>query len=198
MSQKPFMWNKNNPLQYSDPSGYYTFDNGTSDQQKQFDAAAKAMDKRVLSKMSTLKKTSTEYKALAAFHEDLQKGSGNWHIRFGSSGDPQAGGYTNVNTVIRGEHNSTIAGVGATVIDTTRNNNASDWAATLAQEGGIFEVASGRAGAAAKRDFAEASWMDYGNTEYRGPNMPPGPSDMARDNVVNALYNIPLGVPQDY
>ena len=45
MSQKPFMWNKNNPLQYSDPSGYYTFDNGTSDQQKQFDAAAKAMDK---------------------------------------------------------------------------------------------------------------------------------------------------------
>ena len=55
MSQKPFMWIGNNPFSYSDPSGYYVFDNGSSSEQKQFTEAAQSLDRGVVEKMSTIK-----------------------------------------------------------------------------------------------------------------------------------------------
>ncbi len=79
MSQKSYMWDGNNSFAYSDPSGYFQFGGyWTSDQEQQFENAAAAADQQVIAAMKDYKKGSKEYKALAALHHDLQRGTAGW------------------------------------------------------------------------------------------------------------------------
>lgn len=52
MSQKPFMWNGNNPVSYEDPSGYYTLTGGS-----------KAERETVINDMAAAKKTAENVKS---------------------------------------------------------------------------------------------------------------------------------------
>lgn len=62
-------------------------------------------------------------------------------------------------------------------------------------EGGKYEIASGRAGQRPKAEFTQAMLFDSG-TNY--PGEPPGQGDRAADEIVNARFNVPLGVTADW
>ncbi|MHB8415209.1 MAG: RHS repeat-associated core domain-containing protein, partial [Acidiferrobacteraceae bacterium] len=95
MTQQAYMWNRNNPLAYSDPSGYYILDNGTAQQQKAVADFAKALDKRAVAKLAEMPKNDPRRQGLEALHYDLQPGQGNWHIQFATADSP---GNTKVST----------------------------------------------------------------------------------------------------
>lgn len=195
MSQKPFMWNHNNPLSYADPSGYYVCDNcydshgNETEAGKVLDDAAKAADKKVVEALKSVT-DPTVRKALEALHEDLQKGKGNWHIVTGSTGlDSKGKPNGPAFTLVTGRGQPGMAGyrisIGKTTFDPTRVGDMR--AITMVSEGGIYEMGTGRAGRQALSDFTTA--FEYGQT--------PSGQEARVDGVVNSLYNENVGVEDD-
>ncbi len=199
MTQKPFMWNNNNPYDYEDPSGYYVFDDGMYSEALEFEQlafaqAALATDKKVLAAMKNLDPKSTEYAALEALHEDLQPGQGNWHVNFGAT-DP---------TNIAETHTSWFAKLGATtampssieVKGTTvgpqfSGISLSQQMSTVVSEGGIYELGTGRAGKVLQSKYAKATYTDEYNNDKTID------SDKNVDDMTNNYFAIPIGVPID-
>ncbi|MDQ6732549.1 MAG: hypothetical protein M3Z35_00300, partial [Nitrospirota bacterium] len=191
MSQKPFMWNRNNPVSYSDPSGYYVFDNGSHNQRTEFDNTAKEVDKLVSDAMKKLDAGSAEYKNLARLHEDLQKGNGNWHIRFGDPGSnnlARTAVYSNKehNTLKLTSANPTTVGklfAGASLVERE---------STIATEGGLYEIGNGRTGGLLHTVGGDAAYQDYVL-----PHCGDKCDDHHIDNLTNQLFAHPLGLPND-
>jgi len=66
---------------YKDPSGYYTFVNGTPKEQSTFAEWAANLDKKVEQKTKHV--SPAEGKVLQQLHRDLQPDSGGWKVGFG-------------------------------------------------------------------------------------------------------------------
>jgi len=193
MSQKPYMWNRNNPIAYSDPTGFYVFDNGSHFQQDAFDAWASMLDADVELTIDKIQsgrldvskqpggKQGTLHR-LQALRHDLQKGSGGWHVRFGPVSNGQA-----FTTLYVFQNRASIAGVGASKFDTKQllaMPNEQDLSA-LTTEAALYEIGSGRAGSALKTVLGYALNQDKVGTDRRA------------DIITDRAFNDVLGIPRD-
>lgn len=140
-----------------------------------------------MEKLASKNLGATERKALTSLHEDLQPGQGAWTISFGSLKQGDIGA-TQVNFNV---NNGSDASAGGTTIDMVQfsKQDANDKMAAIATEGGIYGTASGRAGPAEQKAMGIAAWRDF--WQFHGRD------DVHSDEVTNALYNRPLGLPED-
>lgn len=78
-----------------------------------------------------------------------------------------------------------ITSVGPTTVDAGQNNSTRQWEDTLVSEGGIYEAGTGRAGEEALREGTHATEFQQGDDDHKW------------DEVVNPIYNDPLGLDED-
>jgi YD repeat-containing protein len=186
-TQKSYMWNGNNPVNYADPSGYYIFDNGSKQEQQVTSDEIAAADQKVVDLIHSGKiaTNSDEYKALVQLHHDFQPGVGNWHITFGAQ-SPGNIATTPVSFSVRGPQ--PVIKAGATTIDFKQFSaaGAAMQGTTLVTEAGTYGVANGLAGAHFQNDALNASRADLGTND-----------DFHMDLLTNRVFTSPLGLPAD-
>jgi YD repeat-containing protein len=194
MSQKPYMWNRNNPLGYSDPSGYYVCDNctqGKDSQQQVVDDTMEAADKKNVAEMEKLDRRSPEYKRLAALHEDMQKGTRGWVLHVGTvpAGDDATTHIANNGIV---GHAVQVTGGGPTTLGANFfSEDSKEEQSAVVTEGGLYEMANGRAGL--RHEFGVSMYQDYVAPKCRGDKC----DDRHGDNLTNRYFAKPIGVPPD-
>jgi YD repeat-containing protein len=190
MSQKPFMWNGNNPVQFSDPSGYYWFDNGNPSEQKQFADEASALDRKVVETMATIKDTqSSEYKQLQNLHNDLQPGSGGWHVTFGPN-PQQVLSQTFFNIIGARTSHAQFASPATDPSNFDSHQLAgqsqAQYESAIVSEAGAYELASGIDGTALQNKALQAGVNAFRTLD-----------DNMLDHMTNSIFAIPLGLPID-
>ncbi|MGB8910407.1 MAG: hypothetical protein WCC84_16815 [Candidatus Cybelea sp.] len=191
MSQKPFMWNSNNPVEWSDPSGYYTFYNGTPEEQNAFAESTKRLDEKVV---ALLDKTTdpTQRAQLETLHQDLQPGHGSWEVGFGDTRPGKNAETIAHFTISGGKYVTGSLSAGGSRFDFGKlsGSDSKTWMSEISTEAGTYEIESGRVGASYYNQ-AEAIWqhkVDSGTVGAAGP----------LGNLTNQLYNGPLGLYPDH
>jgi RHS repeat-associated protein len=187
-SQKSYMWNGNNPVSYSDPSGYYTFANGTPIEQQEFSAEAASLDRKVTEKLKQLNPNSAEFRQLETLRNDLQPGKGSWRVGFGGQ---QQGTLANtvLNIVGAGTADVSFAHppVDGTTFDLAQlSRQPGQYQSAIATEAGTYELASGLDGAVLQ-----------GKALSAGVNALLTGDDRMMDHMTNSLFTQPLKLPAD-
>jgi hypothetical protein len=185
-SQKPFMWNNNNPVQFSDPSGYYWFGNGTPPEQNAWVQQAQALDALVEKKLTDPHLDPTVRRGLEALHQDLQPG-GNWEVTFKPiSGKPDAETFPNLNPTSLKFGSPPVA---YSVFDSKKLSTEGSRAfqSAISTEGGSYEIDSGHVGPAIQSQ-ANGIYAAYYKNNTSGP----------LGNLSNELFNGPLGLNLDH
>ena len=189
MSQKPFMWNGNDPLTFDDPDGYYVCDGCTADQQKLLDTDTAAGSKVIKHRLGTMKRNDPERALLETLLFDMQKGTTDWHIGFAAIGDTSQLAHTNLTYSLDGETVKGLASTGTT-IDSTRfaKDTSSTQIGTLITEGAKFDMSTGRAGSAMYNAMEDALGSDLAGQRNGSPE----------NYLANKFYSLPLHTQLDY
>jgi YD repeat-containing protein len=190
-SQKPFMYNNNNPMQWSDPSGYYILDNtgsGTATSQQQNDVVnTLAEDKnQIQSEIDSGTLGPAELTIAKQMVSDLTPGVGDWHITFAQL--PGALGNTNVSVSVSGGKPGAITGVDPTQFDAGQLSAQpkAQQMGTAITELGTYEAASGLVGKYLLNQMTDAVDADFHTND-----------DVHSDRVTNMYFNVPLGFAPD-
>lgn len=185
MSQKPFIWNGNNPVEWSDPTGYYTFaEDQPPEQEREFEEFAARLDKQVVDKLSDKNLSPTQRQGLELLHQDLQKGQGSWVISFGPTRPTGTDAQTFVNV---GSNGFQTQAVRDSVFNTLQLNKEMKktpdaYLQAIATEGGTYEIDSGRMGAQ-----LQGQAFDIYTHQKSGP----------LGNLTNEYFTHPLGLGRD-
>ncbi|MGH7736318.1 MAG: hypothetical protein ACREMP_00360 [Candidatus Tyrphobacter sp.] len=189
-SQKAYTWDGNNPVMYSDPSGYYQCE-GTRTECEAVEKAANALRQQI----TAIINRSVNHALITRLNTlmgDLTPGKGTWVVQFGNLSGNILAETTSYVTKNQDQWPISVRGGPTTVDFHAFQSSSQRWRENaLATEAGKYEMLSGTAGPA----LYKLSFQIVQNFNTQLINGHAYESDMA--GLSNQYFTTPLGLPGD-